>query len=479
MNEKNTATDGTPSSGGTTVTPEETAALSLRLAGDVFLPGEPGYAEHTAGFDRSVVHRPALVVVPENADDVATAVRFAAGLGLGVAVQNTGHGASVPADGDALYLATGRMTGVRIDPEQRTARLEAGVLWEDVIPAAAEHGLAPLNGSAPFVGAVSYTLGGGVGVLSRQHGFAADHVHRIEVVTADGEPRVATEDENPDLYWALRGGKGNFGAVTAIEVGLVELTRVYGGGLWFPAESTRAALHRYRTWAAEMPDEMSSSFFMLDWPDVDGVPAELRGRFALHLRLCYLGTPEEGERLIRPLREVAPTLLDTVTDMPYTEVGTIHNDPPTPGSYHINTFQLRTFDEDVVEAVLSLVGPGTHSVVGLELRQLGGALARPPKTPNAVAHVPAPFQVYAAGVLGTGADDEVLAAQAKVVATFAPWYSGTRMLNFMAGIAHTDPAYVREAYTADAYERLVALKTAWDPANAFRYNHNIPPAHTA
>ncbi|MFF3893758.1 FAD-binding oxidoreductase [Streptomyces sp. NPDC001812] len=460
------------------LSPEEVRKLADSVTGEVFLPDEPGYTERVNGFDRAVEHRPAVVVAVANAQDVVTSVGFARDHDWAVAVQTTGHGAALPADENTLFLATRGMNGVEVDPERRVARLEAGVLWEEVLPAAAEHGLAPLNGSAPFVGAVSYTLGGGIGVLSRRHGYAADHVRRIEVVTADGELRVATQEENADLFWALRGGKGNFGVVTAIEVELFEVSRIYGGGLFFPAESAAEALHFYSEWAAGMPEEMSSSFFMLDWPDADGVPQELRGKFALHLRLCYLGSPEEGERLVQPLRDLAPTLLDTVVDMPYTEVGTIHNDPPTPGCYHINTFQLSRFDHEVVDAVLAQVGPGKKSAVGLELRQLGGALARPPKVPNAVAHVDAPFQVYAAGVLGVGEDDAVLADQDRVGELFERWDSGTRMLNFMAGVAHTDAAYVSQAYTPEAYARLRALKTTWDPGNMFRVNHNIPPVST-
>ncbi|GFH38220.1 FAD-binding oxidoreductase [Streptomyces pacificus] len=456
--------------------PESVRRLGEDVKGPVFLPDEPGFAEHISGFDRAVEHRPALVVAVADAEDVVTSVRFARDHAMGVAVQATGHGACLPADDHAVFLSTRAMNGIRVDPERRTARLEAGALWQDVIPLTAEHGLAPLNGSAPFVGAVSYVLGGGIGVLSRRYGYAADHVRRIEVVTADGELRFADREENPDLFWALRGGKGNFGVVTALEVGLVEVARLYAGGLWYPAESVRDALHLYRTWVAGMPEEMASSFFMLDWPDVDGVPEELRGRFALHLRLSYLGDPAEGERLVRPLREVAPILLDTVTDIPYTQVGTIHNDPPVAGSYHINNFQLGTLDEDTVETILGLVGPGTKSAVSLEVRHLGGALARPPQVPNAVAHFPeARFQVYSAGVLGIGEDEAVYEGHDRVVAAFAPWATGTRMLNFMAGVAHTSPPYVREAYEPEAYERLVDLKTVWDAGNMFRYNHNIPP----
>ncbi|MQA12549.1 MAG: FAD-binding protein [Pseudonocardiaceae bacterium] len=448
--------------------------LATDLAGPIFLPGQPGYTDEAECFDTSVRHHPALIVGAANADDVVTAVRFARDHGLGVAVQATGHGVALPADG-ALLVSTRRMSGFSVDPERRTVRLEAGVLWRDVIRASARYGLAPLNGSAPFVGAVSYTLGGGIGVLARRYGYAADHVREIEVVTADGERRTASEEANPDLFWALRGGKGNFGVVTALEAELVGVSRIYGGGLFFPADSISDVLHFYRGWVTDVPDELSSSFVMMPWPDVPEVPEQLRGRFALHMRLCYLGSPDDGARIIQPLREIATPLLDTVTDIPYTQVGTIHNDPPAPGSYHVNNFQLTHLDHDAVEAILRLVGPESDGAIGIEIRHLGGALAREPRVLNAVARTTAQFQLYSGGVLGIGADEAVYAGHDRVIDTLSPWSSGTRMLNFMAGVAHTDPADVRQAFTAEAYARLVELKTAYDPRNMFRFNHNIPP----
>jgi FAD/FMN-containing dehydrogenase len=218
----------------------------------------------------------------------------------------------------------------------------------------------------------------------RRYGYAADHVRTIEVVTADGELRIATEQQNPDLFWAVRGGKGNFGVVTAIEVGLVPVTRIYGGGLYFPAQSTREVLHLYRRWAVGMPDELSSSFLMAVWPDSPELPAPVRGRFALHLRTSYLGPPADGARLVAPLRAVATPLIDTVTDMPYTDVASIHNDLPEPGAYHINNFHLTELDHDTVEAILEVAAPGSDGLVGIEVRHLGGALARTPSVPNAV-----------------------------------------------------------------------------------------------
>jgi FAD/FMN-containing dehydrogenase len=456
--------------------PMSLEALSDALRGPLFLPDQDGYAAEVDSFDRSVVHRPAVVVGATCADDVVAAVRYARANGLGVAVQNTGHGVSVPAVG-AVFINTVRMSGFQVDAERKTARFEAGVRWQEVVTAAAKHGLAPLNGSASFVGAVSYVLGGGVGVLARRYGYAADHVRWIDVVTADGELRRADTSSHPDLFWALRGGKGNFGVVTAMEVDLVPVETLYGGALFFDGASTRAVLHAYRRWASSgLPDTLSSSFCMVPFPDVPEVPEPLRGRFVTHVRLSYVGSEEDGARLIEPLRAVATPLMDTVRMMPYEEVNSIHNDPPTPGSFYINTFQLTSFGADTVEALLTIAGPDSDHRVMVEIRQLGGALAREPEVPNAVAHRDAPFQLYAASVLGAGEDAQVLNAHARLVDIMAPWNSGHRMLNFMAGVAHTDPEDVRQAFTDEAYERLVAIKTAVDPENMFRFNHNIPPA---
>lgn len=449
-------------------------ALARAVAGPLFLPGHAGYTDEVVAFDRSVVHRPAVVVGATCPGDVVAAVRFARDNGLGVAVQNTGHGVSVAAD-DALFISTRRMNGYQVDAQRRTARLEAGVRWQDVIGATVEHGLAPLNGSASFVGAVSYVLGGGLGLLGRRYSFAADHVRWIDVVTADGVERRADPSRNVDLFWALRGGKGNFGVVTALEVDLVPVETLYAGALFFDAPAARTVLHTYLRWASGMPDELSTSFTMVPFPDVPEVPERLRGRFVTHVRLSYLGPEEEGARLIRPLRQVATPLLDTVRTMRYEDVHSIHDDSPAPGSFYINTFQLTELDHGTVEAILALAGPQSDGRIVVEIRQLGGALARPPKVPNAVAHRDAPFQLYAVSMLGTGEDAEVLNAHARLVDVLAPWNTGHRTLNFMAGVAHTDPEDVRQAYTDEAYARLVAIKTAVDPDNMFRFNHNIPP----
>ena len=206
-------------------------------------PGDPAYDARRAGFNRAVDHRPAAIVDAAGSDDVAAGVRLAAASRRPVAVMNTGHGPSRPATG-AVLVRTDRLRGVEVDPVRRTARIEAGAAWRDVVEAAAPHGLAPLNGSSPHVGAVGYTLGGGVGLLGRRFGFAADHVRRFDLVTADGRPRVVTAGSDPDLFWGLRGAGANFGIVTSMEVDLFPVSTLLGGELCFPAGAGEL------TWAA-------------------------------------------------------------------------------------------------------------------------------------------------------------------------------------------------------------------------------------
>lgn len=267
--------------------------LVARLKGEVFTPEDAGYARELAGFNRIARHRPDVVVVARSAEDVSTAVSFAAREGLPVGAQATGHGIAAPASGGVL-VATRRMNAVAVDPLTRTAYVEAGAQWHQVISAAAPHGLAPLNGSSPLVGVVGYTLGGGLGPLGRQFGFAADHVTRIEVVTADGSVRQVTRDRYPELFWALRGGKGNFGIVTGLWFGLMPVRRLYGGGIYFPGERAAQLLRTWRQWTATVPEEMTSSVSLLRLPDVPDVPEFLRGTFAAHVRIAFTGLSGEG-----------------------------------------------------------------------------------------------------------------------------------------------------------------------------------------
>ncbi len=237
--------------------------------------GEPGYDPLTSGFNVALDHDPDVVVDAAGPDDVVAAVELAARDGLPVAVMNTGHGPSVPIDRGVL-IRTGRMSGVAVDPVERTARVGGGASWHEVIEATAPHGLAPLNGSSPHVGAVGYTLGGGVGLLARRFGFAADHVRSLDVVTADGRLRHVTPESDADLFWALRGAGANLGVVTAMEIDLFPVTTLLGGELCFAAEACEELLQTYAGWAAAVPETMASSVLLLRYPDVPALPPELK-----------------------------------------------------------------------------------------------------------------------------------------------------------------------------------------------------------
>ncbi|MBV8930938.1 MAG: FAD-binding oxidoreductase, partial [Kutzneria sp.] len=393
---------------------------------------------------------------------------------LPVAVQATGHGVALPADG-ALLVSTRRMTEVRVDIMSATALVGAGAQWTQVIDEAARHGLAPLNGSAPFVGAVGYTLGGGIGVLSRRYGYAADHVRRLEVVTPDGTPRTASAEENPDLFWALRGGRANFGIVTAMVIDLLPVTKLYGGGLYFAGELTRDVLHAYRTWAPRVPDEMTTSVALFPYPDEPSIPEPIRGRFTVHVRVAYLGEAGEGAELVRPLRDVGERLLDTVGMMPYSDVGSIHGDIPEPAPTCNQSTHLRELDREAMETLLAFAEPAADPLFAVEIRHLGGALARQPTSPSAVPRTNAAFQLYAVSMLLPEQEANIHAAQGNLMKAMAPWDTGRKALNFLSGTTNTSIEAVRRAYDDESYQRLRELKTVYDPYNRFRVNHNIPP----
>jgi len=437
-----------------------------RVRGEVLLPGDPGYEAELAGFNEIARHRPRLIVAAMHPDDVVAAVRFAGERGLAVGVQGTGHGIAAP-DEHALLISTRRMNTVAVDPLSRTARVEAGAQWHQVIAAATGHDLAPLNGSSPLVGVVGYTLGGGLGPLGRQYGYAADHVTRFRIVTADGRHRTVTPEADADLFWAVRGGKGNFGVVTDLEFRLVPVHRLYGGGLYFPGELAAPLLRTWRDWTRRVPESMTSSVALLRLPGLPGVPGHPAGRLAVHVRIAFTGPAEEGERLVRPLRAVGAALADTVGEMPYTDVADIHQDPTEPLPYHERNIVLRDLDDTALERLLEVAGPDAECTEPMvEVRQLGGALSRPPAVPNAVGNRDGAFTLSTLSL--PGSPDRVLAP-------LSGWGTGRRYLNFLAGPDTADAA--ADCYDEQTHARLVRLKDRYDPDNLFRRGHALRPAH--
>ncbi|MGA5701766.1 FAD-binding oxidoreductase [Peterkaempfera bronchialis] len=450
----------------------------IGISGPVFRPDDDGYDAERTGYNLALAdhHRPALVVGATGPADVAAAIRYASTAGLAVAVQATGHGISADTHGQ-LVISTRRMKGVQVDPEARTARIAAGVRWHEVLAETAPYGLAPLSGSNPDVGAVGYTLGGGIGLLGRRYGFAADHIRRLDVVTADGQLRQATADREPDLFWALRGGKDNFGVAVSMEIDLVPVATLLGGGLYFPGEAADDVLHGYAEWTRTVPEEMSSSLQLIRYPDLPMLPEPLRGRYVAHLRIAWSGPEEQGRRWVRPLRELGPLLMDTVRLLPYREVGTIHHEPPLPVAAYDRNTALRALDPAAVDTLLDLAGPQADAPIILEIRHQGGAYSRPPAVPNAVGGRDAAYMLFSTHILEPDRLEEIRYAHGGLHDKLRPWSTGGAFVNFF-GIDDATPDTVRTAYHPADYRRLAALKAAWDPGNLFRLNYNIPPART-
>jgi hypothetical protein len=455
----------------------DVAELRGAVTGPVLLPGDEGYAAEVVSFNLNMPLRPAVAVGVTSAADVQAVVRFAARHQLPVAVRASGHQVAKDVQG-AVLINTARLNGVSIDALNRTARVEAGPLWSAVVASAAEHGLAPMSGSAPTVSAVGYTLGGGQSpVFGRSLGYAADHVTRIELVTADGELREVTADREQDLFWAVRGGKGNFGVVTAIEFDLFPVSEFYGGGVYFAGERMADVLRVWRTWAPTLPEEASTSVAVQRLPPMPEMPEPLRGAFVLHVRYSYLGSAEEGESLFAPIRAAAPPVMDMVAMRPYTENALIHMDPPAPVPFYDRTTTLREFSPEVLDALVEFAGPESgNPLLGVEIRALGGALDREPAVPNAVPSRGIPLMVWGVGVAGPDAAGLMRGWLDRMVQTFEPWtFDDRRAVNFLSTDQVT-AEQVRLAYGPERYDRLAGIKRRFDPADMFRMNHNIQPA---
>ena len=373
-----------------------------------FTREQAGYREEIAGFQTGITSAPQLVVAATSADDVAAAVRLAAERDLPVSVQATGHGLRAPAEG--VLISTRRMTGVTIDPDRAVARVEAGTTWGSVITAAAEHGLAPLSGSAPGVGVVGYTLGGGFGLLGRHFGLASDRVRSAEIVRPDGTRATGPIDA---------------GIVTALEFDLVPVTTLYGGGLYFDTAKIPDVLRTWRDWTADLPDTVGTSVAMVPYPDLPMVPEPLRGKHIAHIRVAYLGT--DGDELVAPLRALGP-LQDTLTTMPFTDSGQIAAEPPHPHSYLGDNRVLPTLRDDVLSIVLDHAGPDAPIPAVLIIDLLGGAYQHS-SAPDFTAD--SRYTVRALSLIEPDAAT-VRAAHAKLFAPLDPMSTG-RLRSFVYG----------------------------------------------
>ena len=307
-------------------------ALRAAVRGPVLTQHDPEFGEDASGYNAAVVHQPEVIVAATSAADVAATIGWAAEHSLPVAVQATGHGVTERMV-DGVLISTRQMQDVQIQPDRRLARVAAGVKWKTLLSQTLPHGLVGLCGSSSDVGIVGFTLGGGLPLLGRALGFAADRVRSIEVVTPDASIRTVDAEHEADLFEVLRGGKGNFGVVTALEFELIELSDFYGGGLMFPGTDAEVVMTAFRGWLADLPDEACPSIALLRLPDVPFVPEPLRGQFVVHVRFAFAGSKEEGDRLLAPMRAVSQVIMDTAGPMSYEQIDLVNLDPPEPIPY--------------------------------------------------------------------------------------------------------------------------------------------------
>lgn len=458
----------------TTVMPLEGSADALRsrVAGYVATNDDALYDRLREPWNRAFVHRPSIIVVPASVADVSVAVRHAASIGLPVYVEATGHGVLRPSHGGMLILTHG-LDSVEVDGDTWTARIGSGARWKQVLGPVTEVGLAPLLGSSPDVGAVGYTLGGGMGWLARKYGLAADHVRSIEIVTADGAIRRTSPETEPDLFWALRGaGAGSFGVVTSIEIDLVPVTSLYAGNLLYPAELAHEVADRYRSWLDIVPDELTSALTFMNYPD-DEPAAELRSKSFTIVRGAFVGPAEDGERLLDFFRQWRKPEIDRWGSIPFRDIATVSNDPIDPLPALGTSEWFDDLDEEVIDILVSATfdPPPPAPLVMAELRHAGGAVAREPEHPNAY---PGRAHLHVLESVGVTPTPESVTAlidfHAAVRAQLQPYTAGGAYLNFLDGDEKAERT--PEAFDAVTWQRLLAIKLHYDSGNVF--SHGLP-----
>jgi FAD binding domain len=448
-----------------------TSFAGLSLAGRVVTPDGEDWDQVRQAWNLAADQRPAAVALVQDAQDVARTIAFAAAHQLKVAGQGTGHGAVALGQlDDTILIKTERMRGIEIDPQAGTARVEAGVLALELGAAAQGAGMCSLPGSAPDVGVVGYTLGGGMSWLGRRHGFACNRVQAIELVTADGEPRRVDAEHDPDLFWALRGGGGGYAIVTALHVALLPIGELYAGALILPAELGADAVRAYRDWAATVPEEVTSIVRFLHLPPLPDVPEPLRDRPLLTLSAACIGSQAEGERLVAPLREIGEPVLDTFAQIPAEGLSKIHMDPeqPVPGLGHHAL--IRELPDDAVDAFVSVAGPDAGSpLLVAELRHTGGALARPSKGAGALASLDGEFAMLGVGLpMGPEIAQAIDRHLDLLAEEMAPWKVPGGYFNFAE---RSCP--VQEILSADVCARLAEVKRSFDPDGMIVANHPL------
>lgn len=440
-------------------------ALSSSLSGRVLLPGDAEYEQARALWNGMIDKRPAAIARCTSSADVVAAVNFARDQGYLLAVRGGGHNAAGNAlCDDGLVIDLTAMRAVSVDPEARIARAQGGATWADFDRATGAHGLATTGGAISTTGIAGLTLGGGLGWLMRSYGMACDNLRAVEIVTADGQIHQANPDEHPDLFWAVRGGGGNFGIVTEFTYQLHPVTTVLGGMLIHPAACAKEALQFLRDFHPTAPDELTIFTAMMTAPD--GMPI-------VAFIVCYNGPIEDGERALAPLRAFGPPLADMVQPMPYTAQQMMLDEGfPSGMQVYWRSDFLRQLDDAAIDTLVEHYAGITSPLSALLLEQFGGAVRRVGTDETAFVHRDADFNLAIIGRWADPAEAERHIAWARGVHSAITPYTTGAYVNYLG---EEGEDRVRAAYGAGIYDRLVAVKNEYDPSNLFRSNQNIKP----
>ena len=448
--------------------------LQGKLSGDVIGPDDDRYDDARRVYNAMIDRHPAAVVRPAAADDVATAVRAAADEGLAVAVRGGGH--SVPGFGtadDAVVIDLSAMRRVDVDPATRTAHAQGGATWGDFNEATGAHGLATTGGILSTTGVGGLTLGGGIGYLARGVGLSCDNLVAAEVATADGRIVRTSDDENADLFWALRGGSGNFGVVTSFGFRLHPVAMIYGGPMFFELEDAAAILRFYREFIADAPEELGMFPAFQIAPPLPFLPEERHGQTFLAVVACWAGPLEMGEGILKPLHDVAPVVAEHVGEMPYAALNSAFDALHPPGLRHYWKTSFATdLTDEAIEANLTH-GPAVPVVNStVHIYSINGAVHRVAPDATAFAYRDATFATVIAGMWPDPNDDDANIEWVRgYYDAIAPYSQEGGYINFMSA---DDQDKIRASYRQN-YDRLVEVKRAWDPGNVFRVNQNIAP----
>jgi hypothetical protein len=456
---------------------DETALGELEgsFRGNLVRPGDQTYDEDRKIWNASIDRHPALIARCAGVADVVAAVRFAREQGLLVALRSGGHsypGLSVCDAGMVIDL--GQMKGIRVDPEARTGRAQAGVLLGEMDRETQAFGLAVPAGIVTTTGLTGLTLGGGVGWLQRKHGLTIDQLQSVDVVTSEGELVKASEDENADLFWGLRGGGGNFGIVTEFEFRLNPVgPMVFAGPVMWPMEDSPQVLRFYREWIREVPEELTTIITFRRVLPLPSIPEELHGKHVVIAGCCYAGSIEDGERVLKPLREFGSPLVDACAPMPFVAHQAGLN-PAFPHGwwYYIRSCNLAELNDEVIDTLAEHGSRIASPVTVFSIYHLGGAIARVGEDEAAFTGRDAGHLLNIIGITTTGEGFDREREWARGLwAALEPHHQNV-YVNFLM---EEGEARIRQSYGAEKYDRLKALKRGYDPDNFFRLNQNIPP----